>query len=176
MAACPDPALRAFVDRRMNGIARDLDPLDDLVGSSNSNVRAWMERKAKLADGARPGLPMVAPETLTALVRAERRLTPYARIDVGSRTERSLWDVVFVALLRDVASAYKAISHRTRSTPASSRRRHLEHRSTLTADRAYADAVTRPAALERDHGLGAAEASDLWLLAPQRTASCTKDT
>jgi len=45
-----------------------LDPLDSLVHASPAAVVDWMRRKAQLADGTRPGLPIVAPETLDLVV------------------------------------------------------------------------------------------------------------
>ena len=47
------------------------DPLDDLLGRSPEHVRLRFERKARLADGVRPGLPVLDLETLAVVLRAE---------------------------------------------------------------------------------------------------------
>lgn len=148
------PALQRFVARRIAGIAREPDALDDLVGTASENVRAWMVRKAQLADGTHPGLPMVTPETVAAVVAARGQALPTARIRVGPRTDRSTWAVALVALLRDVAGeSYASIARRTGSTSLDARRRYAEHRAALETDADYAATLTELAreALERDH-------------------------
>jgi len=42
----------------------DEDPIDDIVRAAPDAVRDWMRRKALLADGSRPGLPVLTPEAL----------------------------------------------------------------------------------------------------------------
>ncbi len=148
------PALRRFVDRRITGTVREPDVLDDLVGTTPPIVRAWMERKARLADGTRPGLPMATPESVVALVDTHRRRSPGARIAVGRRTDRSVWDVAVVALLRDAAGeTFESIARRATMTLTDVWRRYAEHRNAIRVDSGYADVVADLArcALEQDH-------------------------
>jgi hypothetical protein len=56
--------LMALVERRMNA-RTTTDPLKDLVGSTPLEVQRWMQRKTRLADGHRPGLPVCTPASLT---------------------------------------------------------------------------------------------------------------
>ena len=51
-------AVEHFVEARC-AASDDADPLDDLVVASPAAVGRWMRRKALLADGTRPGLPVV---------------------------------------------------------------------------------------------------------------------
>jgi hypothetical protein len=46
-----------LVEARLAHPADETDPLDELVHAAPTRVREWMERKAALADGTRPGLP-----------------------------------------------------------------------------------------------------------------------
>jgi len=41
------------------------DPLDDLVRAGPLEVQRWMARKARLADGAAPGIVLLAPSSIT---------------------------------------------------------------------------------------------------------------
>lgn len=148
------PALRRFVERRIAGVARGPDPLDDLVGASSASVRQWMERKARLADGTLPGIPLATPEAVTAVVEAHRRRSPDARISVGPRSERSLWDVVRIVLLRDVAGeSLSMIGRRFGASATDVWRRYTEHQGAIGRDLEYAEVLTGLArqVIERDH-------------------------
>jgi REP element-mobilizing transposase RayT len=63
-------ALRDLVESRMRS-ARELDPLEDLVGSTPLQVRRWMQRKARLADGMPIGLPLCGPMGLRRAIERE---------------------------------------------------------------------------------------------------------
>ena len=171
------PSARGFVDRRIAGGAREPDLLDDLVGTSSANVRAWMERKAKLADGTRPGMPMVMPRKVADLVASRRRLSPSAQIVVGARSKRSLWDVALVALLRDVAGeTFESIGRRTVATAAECWRRYGEHRKAMDSDASYADVVTEltQRALEQEHAATEIDARTLAGVRAEILSSCDK--
>ena len=63
------PGARWIVGRRLRDTGlRDEDPLDDLLSAAPTEVRDWMERKARLADGTSPGWPVVSPATLRRCV------------------------------------------------------------------------------------------------------------
>ena len=148
------PALRRFVQQRISGLARGPDPLDDLIGAAGAEVRAWMHRKASLADGSRPGLPLVAPETVLGLLNAARRGAPDALVTLGPRTRRSLWDLAIVGLLHDVSGESQAsISRRARIPAPEVHRLRAAHRSAFLADDGYASLVTEIGrqAIHADH-------------------------
>ena len=54
-----------LIAARLASTATD-DPLDDLVGAAAERVRAWMQRKATLADGCRGGVPVCGRRALEA--------------------------------------------------------------------------------------------------------------
>lgn len=63
-------SLCEVIESRMRS-ARELDPLEDLVGATPPQVRAWMRRKAKLADGMRIGLPVCGVGGLRRAIELE---------------------------------------------------------------------------------------------------------
>jgi REP element-mobilizing transposase RayT len=58
------------VESRMRS-ARELDPLEDLVGATPRQVREWMQRKAVLADGMEVGLPVCGVAGLRRVIDRE---------------------------------------------------------------------------------------------------------
>lgn len=148
-------SMREFVERRVARGACRQDELDDLVGTASADVRAWMVRKAQLADGTAPGLPLVSMKTAADVVDIQRRRSPGARIQVGARTERVLWDVALVALLRDLAGeSFRSIGRRTATLPSEASRAYADHCAAVKTDVGYAGILTELArrALELDHG------------------------
>ena len=97
----PPPMLSGLIETHLKHLAVD-DFLDDLVTSSRPSVHAWMVRKAKLADGSQPGLPVL---TLSCI---KNELDPLRQnpweIDRG-RTKRSAWPIAFAGLGRDLCGA-----------------------------------------------------------------------
>jgi len=137
------PSLRRFVQLRIAGLARGPDPLDDLIGAAGGEVLAWMHRKARLADGSRPGLPLVAAGTVLGLLDVARRASPNAAVSLGPRTQRSTWDLALVGLLHDVSGESQASIARRARIPASEvHRLRREHRAVFLADEEYARLVT----------------------------------
>jgi len=66
--------LGALVERRISSGARGPDPLDDLVAATPDRVLDWMRRKARLADGTRPGLAVCDPASVAAAIERGRAL------------------------------------------------------------------------------------------------------
>jgi hypothetical protein len=131
-------AQRAFVERRLLHPDRTPDRFDDLVRAATPEVFAWMSRRARLADGTRPGLPLVAPESVEHLVAVHRRRAPDAFVEVGPRRQRSVWDLALVALLRGLAGeTFAAIGRRHGATRCEIGRRADEHRHALERDVGY---------------------------------------
>ena len=151
-------AQRRFVERRIHHPDRAPDALQDLVAAASPEVLAWMERKARLADGTRPGLPLVSPGTVDALVATHRRRAPSAVVDLGPRRRRSVWALARVALLRDLAGeTYAATGRRLGESRAAVARTAEEHRAALASDAGYRGIVTELArrALEDEHAASA---------------------
>ncbi len=71
-----------LVERRM-GARTTVDPLTDLVGTTPLDIQRWMKRKARLADGHVPGLPVCSPASLSrALEQEEEDFGPW-RVEWG---------------------------------------------------------------------------------------------
>jgi REP element-mobilizing transposase RayT len=74
------------------------DPVDDLLRAAPDAVLDWMKRKALLADGSRPGLPVLTPETVDDSVDAHaRQVRETWRIG-----RRSGWFILRVGLTRQL--------------------------------------------------------------------------
>jgi hypothetical protein len=96
----PGAGSQWLVGRRLLRAARGQeDPLDDLVGAAPERVRAWMLRKARLADGTEPGLPVVSPVVLAGCIErrgpgpAESLVLGHRRVPAG--------EVLTAGLLRE---------------------------------------------------------------------------
>jgi hypothetical protein len=82
------------------------DPLDELAGAPRERVWHWMERKARLADGTRPGWVLTAPDTVRTVVR-ERRLRGEPPPVGSGRTPVPSWDIIEAGALR----AFSGLTH-----------------------------------------------------------------
>lgn len=80
----------------------DQDFLDDIVGAADASTRAWMVRKALLADGTRPGLPLLPLARLQRIVES-RRARPW--IVKRGKSERGGWSFAYIGLGRDFSGA-----------------------------------------------------------------------
>jgi len=76
------------------------DHFDDILGAANASTRTWMMRKALLADGTRPGLPLLSLARLQNLL-AVQRARPWTawqeRAETGGTSSISDWGVSFAA-------------------------------------------------------------------------------
>jgi hypothetical protein len=88
-----------FVTRRMKTGDYHSDPLDDLVSSAPSEVRTWMKRQASLADGSKPGLPLVSPQTVAILTKRGTDREPGWTVNMNGR-EWPGWITLHAGLLR----------------------------------------------------------------------------
>ena len=121
------------------------DELDDLVGAAPERVRAWMVRKAKLADGTLPGLPMVDEQTVADLIGG---LESAAWVVRPSRRQRDGWQLARTALARDLCGAsFGRIAQAARTSTAAACRDYHLHCRLLRADAEYAQRVAELAAL-----------------------------
>lgn len=133
----------AFIEARFRSSASGA-PLDNLVGAVPDQVARWMRRKAHLADGTEPGLPIAGAETVldeldaTAEVLAEQTLRlPGCRV-------HPLRDLCGVGLLRELSGeGIAAIARRLRMGDSRARRMLELHVRALGESDAYCDLVGR---------------------------------
>ncbi|MFT6363975.1 MAG: REP element-mobilizing transposase RayT [Planctomycetota bacterium] len=95
-------ALCQLIELRMAS-NRKLDPLDDLVGKTPRQVRRWMVRKARLADGMRIGLPVCGPPALCRALKQHLDEKGEWLVEHDSRTWRGS-QIAQSGLLRDLCS------------------------------------------------------------------------
>ncbi len=153
-------AQRDFVERCLMRQDRSSCELEDLLAAAPDQVRSWMERKALLADGTGPGVPLASAAMLERLVAVHRRRAPNSFVDVGPRRRRSVWDLARVALLHDLAGeSHAAIARRYRTSRHEISRRAEEHRTAFARDEGYRAILVELArgALEAESPRAAAE-------------------
>jgi hypothetical protein len=89
-----------LVERRMQrGATVGEDPLDDLVGAAVPRVRSWMERKARLADGAPAACVLTSPETVRVCLQRRRLAQPRWTVEFDRRSLAG-WETVEAGFLR----------------------------------------------------------------------------
>ena len=130
--------LRQLVEARM-AYDEDKDPLDDLVSTSNPAIRRWMVHKAILADGTRPGLPLLSIARLERILQ-ERRHAPW--VVRRGRSDRDGWILAHVGLGRDLCGqTLRALAKRLSMSETKVRRLYATHRTELEEGTAYSIAV-----------------------------------
>jgi len=131
-------ALIEVVEARMaRGEGRD--NFDDIVGAADPATRNWMVKKAILADGTLPGLPVLAISPLEAEIAAGA--TTAWEVPRG-RSKRSGWQLARVGLGRDLAGeSYAQISRRLRISLPLARRIYEFHRAEMDDHTPYAQAL-----------------------------------
>ena len=132
------------IQSRIKGHGRqsEEDDLDFVFNSAPHRVRYWMIRKAKLADGSRPGMPVAA-------VRAVRNVVAHLasrhrwRYSTKKKQQRNAWPVVETACMRHLCglTLSETASHLDISPAAVSRR--LKLHVELMKDIFYARRVAR---------------------------------
>ena len=148
------PAESEWLELRIRCPRDGPDPLDDLVGAAPQRVREWMVRKARLADGTRPGLPLLAPSTVMEVLREEQLREPDLQFRLR-RDSRPAWPLLAAGFLRDACGLTIAAAARSLNRPASSVSVSASaHRDLLLADPAYATLAAEllAEALDRLHG------------------------
>ncbi len=131
------PSSKCLVERRLRAGASADDPLDELLQAATPRVRAWMRRKAELADGTEPGIPLVAPEIVQELLEAEKSLRGPWPVRTGRRS-RDGWLLARVGLLRELcATTYEEAARRSTRTTQSAWTLHKHHRQLLLEDEDY---------------------------------------
>ncbi len=137
-------SLTDLIELRMAS-TRELDPLDDLVGKTPPQVRRWMARKARLADGMEIGLPVCGPPAVHRALRSRLDVQGEWLVDRGSSTWRGS-ELARTGLLRDLCCLPIA---QVASVCGASRwaiARHVEvHRHAILEDDDYARVVSEVA-------------------------------
>ncbi len=132
------PEETQWLERRLLGARRGLDPLDDLIDAAAPRVAEWMQRKAELADGTSVGLPITSEERVLSVLEAARSGNPLWR----TRSVRKLidaWPIARTGLLRDLCgSTLRDIASRVGCTTSAIWKQYQRHRSSLTTDEDYA--------------------------------------
>ncbi|MHC4971499.1 MAG: transposase [Planctomycetota bacterium] len=133
-----DGALEGLVARRLAYAGDEEDPLDNLYRAAPAAIRAWMKRKARLADETKPGIPVVGAASVIRCVRREEECCGSWTLNWG-RKSRSGWAVAQGVLLRDLAGAtYAEITRYCGRSPHFWRTTYEKHASSLNSDSEYA--------------------------------------
>lgn len=130
--------LDGLVARRIAYSGDGEDSLDDLYGAAPASIRAWMHRKAALADQTKPGTPVVGAASVARCVRRAAEASGPWSIRWG-RKSRSGWPVAQAVLLRDLAGAtYAEITRLCGGSPHFWRKTYEQHAARLGFDSEYA--------------------------------------
>lgn len=131
-----------LVESRMAS-ARDVDPLDDLIGCTPLQVREWMARKANLADGMEIGLPVCGPSAVTKAVAEDLR----ERGDWVVERSGYAWrgsELAQAGLLRSLSSSSFGEVRKLMGLGVSAASRRAQvHRELMAQDGAYAARISK---------------------------------
>lgn len=130
-----------FVEARIrNKGTRDL--LNDLIGSTPDQVRAWMRRKAKLADGHTIGQPICGSRTLLQEL-GHLEMGELWMVEDGDQIRRGV-DLARSGLLRDLCQlSWKEIAQFEKGSVARALRLAETHRRLLEENSDYAGRVAK---------------------------------
>jgi hypothetical protein len=129
------------------------DPLDEVLGATTPAVLAWMDKKARLADGTRPGHVLVSPESLLRTVDSRRERTPGRGLRIGPRTW-PFWEVLEAGSLRECSAlSFEELESRLGLSRGTLQRRLRMHGQAMDADPLYREEVAEIliAATRQDH-------------------------
>ncbi|MCA8976918.1 MAG: hypothetical protein KDC98_19500 [Planctomycetes bacterium] len=131
---------RRLVEKRIDTVADDSDPVDLLIGEAPNAVVEWLRYKARLADGTRPGLPLVPAAAVTKVMRVAPTTEPAG---VPARLRNTDWRHALTALLlRDLAGlTFAEIGAHLDCALESARQLVIRARTALAADEELAARV-----------------------------------
>ena len=132
--SCLSPEVKAFVERRLRH-ARPWLPVENPIDAADGPLLAWMTRKARSADGTRPGMPLVLRSEVEAAVG--RRATELAGSSVPSGASASIpaATAVRATLLRRLAGERLVdVASALGMSPSSVVRMEAAHARVLRAD------------------------------------------
>jgi len=147
--------LKDLVERRLRYAGEDEDPTDDLWDAAPERIREWMRKRSWNADRSDPGVPIVAPQDVLAVVAAARARRPDWELR-RRRARHPAWLPATVALLRDVAGATftECAALLDLSSRAHLRREYEAHATALSSDPGYAEELAHLARTAIRVGLG----------------------
>lgn len=136
-----------LVERRWTQPGSEQDPLDELLQNSVGEVRAWMRRKAALADGTTIGMAVCDEDSVCAVVVESQARSRSWTVRPGRRAIDA-WPVAQVALLRGLCgSTLVGAGARMGRTASNAWVLEERHRRWVRDDESYA---TRVAELARE--------------------------
>jgi REP element-mobilizing transposase RayT len=129
--------LSQYVEARIASTAEE-DPGEDLIGLVPARTLAWMQSKARLADGHRVGLPVCGHQALAcALQRDAAEGGPWL-VEDG----KDIWrgdELARIGLLRDLCGAtWQEVSRETGSPASRVRRLAADHQRLMIESSTYA--------------------------------------
>ena len=144
-------ALEFIVERRLkrgsSGPAREFP-----AAPSNENVRSWLIRKAALADGTRPGIPVADPATVRSVAES-LEVARIEKLESGSKRLDSRRRRILFGLLRDLAGlGVDEIAIREGVSRSTVVRALSGHRKDLVDSPSYADFLAELARLVHARG------------------------
>jgi len=126
-----------FLDARIRSTATR-DPLEDLIESTPHRIRAWMQRKAKLADGHRVGVPVCGRLALRRALDENVAQHGTWMVEDGRKTWRGA-EIAWHGLLHDMCGfSWQEIAQLADGSVSRARRLGAAHWRFLDVDLSYA--------------------------------------
>ncbi|MEM9801310.1 MAG: transposase [Planctomycetota bacterium] len=135
-----------LVEQREKSRATE-EPLVDLIATTPRSVRLWMERKAQLADGHRPGLPVCAFDALREALEADESRSGLWVVEDAQRLQRARELALFGLGYELAGLSWREVALRSGESEARARRLGHVHRELVGSDSEYAE---RAAAVARE--------------------------
>jgi hypothetical protein len=149
-----------LVEHRLDCPRRGPDELDDLIRAAPEQVREWLIRKARLADGHVPGQPVCDASTVLATLRAEAKQLDWSVSAFGRKQEGE--GVALVGLLRSLATlTWSQISLTCGLSARSCQHRFHRHLMLMHHDSEYSKRVARLTATALEACLTPGERTEL---------------
>lgn len=115
------------------------DELDSLLAMAPPAIRAWLRRKAVLADGAPPPFPCVAATVITDSI-AESAIQHGTWIVRPNRAQVDGWSTLHAGLLRGLANeSMVGVAHRVKVSAVQAKRLVTRHRELLLTSDLYSN-------------------------------------
>ena len=154
--------LSELIDARITSTATT-DPLEDIIGTAPSQVQAWLQRKATLADGHRVGLPLCGQLAMRRAFDQDTAERGVWMVEDGRKTWRGA-ELARLGLLRDLCGlSWQEIANLDDGSVSRARRLGAAHLRLLATNPAYArrTAEVGHSAIRRCLGEREAEARSL---------------
>jgi hypothetical protein len=150
-APAPSEQEIEILKRRLRYPHHEPDALDELLTAGPDTVRSWQRMKCELADGTRPGLPVVTPGTVFDLLMADGEIGSEARLPRIPSRDRGL--LASGLMHRACGLSFIEIGTRLGCSTSSAHRWAKRHGEFVTDGGAYAEIAARVLveALRMDH-------------------------